>query len=256
MNNFLDHHPDHKTAISMDPIVAARLGNTERMLWLIDNAIKYSQPYPQGLMYNMNWSSVGSDRMKKDRELTEDKDDAWLAADYLYDLRTLNNAGNRRQPGCQMGMEPLSIQAAAVNEMLLHSHDGKVRVFPAVPNGWEAAFILRASGGFMVSSSKERNKEPDHVLVRSAFGNDFDLVNPWQTNDLEIKTPDGGAVAFSLQNGVLSFTTQADTEYLITPKGTVPGKQKFASEPNDAPKHRGYTIIGKERDFNLTGKAR
>jgi hypothetical protein len=256
LNRFLDLHPDYKTAISMDPIVAARVGNTERMLWLIDNAIKYTQPYPQGLTYNMNWSSVGSSRMKKDRELTEDKDDAWLAADYLYDLRTLNNAGNRRQPGCQIGMETLCIQAAAVNEMLLHSHDGKVRVFPAVPTKWDAAFILRTPGGFMVSSSKEKNAEPDHVFVSSAFGNDFHLVNPWRTKDLEIKTSDGGAVAFSLEDGLLSFKTRAGAEYLITPKGAVPGKKTFAAVPNKAPKHRGYTIIGKERDFNLIEKKR
>lgn len=204
----------------------------------------------------MNWNSVGNNRMKKDRELTEDKDDAWLAADYLYDLRTLNNAGNRRQPGCQMGMETLSIQAAAVNEMLLHSNDGKIRVFPAVPSEWEAAFILRASGGFMVSSSKDKNKEPDHVFVSSAFGNDFHLVNPWQTKDLEIRTSDGRAVAFSLENGILSFTTQADAEYCVTPKGTLPGMKEFGSVPNNAPKHRGYATIGKERDFNLTDKRR
>ena len=254
LNRFLDLHPDYKTAISMDPIVAARLGNTERMLWLIDNAVKYSQPYPQGLMYNMNWSSVGSDRMKKDRELTEDKDDAWLAADYLYDLRTLNNAGNRRQPGCQMGMEPLCIQAAAVNEMLLHSHDGKVRVFPAVPNEWEAAFILRASGGFMVSSSKEKNKEPDHVFVTSTVGNDFKMVNPWKTDKLKVKTKDGKPVDFDLKNDIIAFETKADTAYRITPQGTELKQKTFESKPNKAAKHRGYTVIGKDRDFNLTAK--
>jgi hypothetical protein len=136
----------------------------------------------------------------------------------------------------------------------MHAHDGKVRVFPAVPNQSEAAFILRAPGGFMVSSSKEQNKKPDHVFVSSAFGNDFHLVNPWQTQHLEIRTSNGMAVAFSLENGVLSFTTQADAEYLITPKGTVPGEKEFAGEPNCAPKHKGYTTIGKERDFNLSGK--
>ena len=251
LNRFLDVHPDHKTAISMDPIVAARLGNTERMLWLIDNAIKFTQPYPQGVTYNMNWGSVGSDRMKRDRKLTEGKDDAWLAADYLYDLRTVNKAGNRRQPGCQMGMETLCIQAAAVNEMLLHSHDGKVRVFPAVPTEWEAAFILRASGGFMVSSSKEKNKEPDHVFVSSAFGSEFNLVNPWPTKAPVVRASDGRAVTVSREGGILSFATEAGVEYCITPKGTALGSWEFASVPNKSPKHRGYAIIGKERDFNL-----
>ncbi len=50
--------------------------------------------------------------------------------------------------------------AAAVHEMLMQSHTGTVRLFPAVPNGWkEVAFKnLRARGAFLISAQRKEGK--------------------------------------------------------------------------------------------------
>jgi hypothetical protein len=46
--------------------------------------------------------------------------------------------------------------AAAVQEMLMQSHGGRIRVFPAAPDGWDdVAFTsLRAEGAFLVSARR------------------------------------------------------------------------------------------------------
>jgi len=50
--------------------------------------------------------------------------------------------------------------AAAIQEMLLQSHTGVIRVFPAMPTKWQDAFFcnLRAMGAFLVTASYEKGK--------------------------------------------------------------------------------------------------
>ena len=53
------------------------------------------------------------------------------------------------------------ILMTALNEMLLQSHDGVIRVFPSLPAGWrDASFQLRAAGGFLVSGEKRGGEQP------------------------------------------------------------------------------------------------
>jgi hypothetical protein len=42
--------------------------------------------------------------------------------------------------------------AAALQEILLQSHDGTIRIAPAVAATWSGAFRLRAEGGFLVAA--------------------------------------------------------------------------------------------------------
>jgi len=68
--------------------------------------------------------------------------------DYIHDDRAHYPNKLPAKPFVQSGLEPQSIIGAAVNEMLLQSHEGKIRVFPAVPEHFEAAFKLLAQGNF------------------------------------------------------------------------------------------------------------
>ena len=60
--------------------------------------------------------------------------------DYMYDSRLTYNrpeagkSGFRTKPFVQCGMETMGILGTAINEMLLQSHEGKIRVFPAIPS--------------------------------------------------------------------------------------------------------------------------
>ena len=64
--------------------------------------------------------------------------------------------------------------------MLLQSHTGVVRVFPAVPDSWpDASFdSLRAEGAFLVSASRKAGKVVE-VRIRSEKGGRLRLENPF-----------------------------------------------------------------------------
>ena len=74
--------------------------------------------------------------------------------------------------------------AAAINEMLLQSHNEVIRVFPAIPQKWhDVKFAdLRAQGAFLVSSEIE-NGVVKYVLVKSLAGGTCRIVNPWPGRD-------------------------------------------------------------------------
>jgi hypothetical protein len=56
-------------------------------------------------------------------------------------------------------------------ELLLQSWNGKIRVFPAVPDQWkDASFCaLRAQGGFLVSASRKEGKT-EWISIKSLSG--------------------------------------------------------------------------------------
>jgi alpha-L-fucosidase 2 len=68
--------------------------------------------------------------------------------------------------------------AAGIQEMLLQSQGGVVRVFPALPGSWkDAAFkSMRAEGAFIVSASRRRGSL-DSLRIVSEKGGKLRLVN-------------------------------------------------------------------------------
>ena len=67
-----------------------------------------------------------------------------------------------------------------LNEMLLQSYDGVLRVFPAVPDTAEPIRFhsLRAQGGFLVTAER-RDRLTQYVIVQSLCGNPLRLRNPF-----------------------------------------------------------------------------
>lgn len=70
--------------------------------------------------------------------------------------------------------------ASAIQEMLLQSHTGIIRVFPAIPEGWTNASFrdLRAMGAFLVSADY-KNGEVQKVIVHSEKGGKLKILNPF-----------------------------------------------------------------------------
>lgn len=70
--------------------------------------------------------------------------------------------------------------ASAIQEMLLQSHTGIIRVFPAIPEHWRNASFrdMRAMGAFLVSAIyKDGNVEK--IIVRSEKGGTMKIFNPF-----------------------------------------------------------------------------
>lgn len=76
-----------------------------------------------------------------------------------------------------------------LNEMLLQSHDGILRIFPAVPVSSEPIRFhsLRAQGGFLVSAERRENRTM-YVIVHSLCGQELRLRNPFKSDSgVEVK---------------------------------------------------------------------
>jgi len=85
--------------------------------------------------------------------------------------------------------------ASGIQEMLLQSHTGVIRVFPAVPAAWSDVSFdsLRAEGGFLVSAEKKNGKVIE-VLIRSDNGGKLRLENPFPDGSYEASGAAAGAV--------------------------------------------------------------
>jgi hypothetical protein len=99
---------------------------------------------------------------------------------------------------------------------LLQSHNDKLRVFPALPNdaGFVARFTLAAKGGFLVSSEREAS-EIKYVGIRSTSGNSATVVNPWGTQEVQVRAEPGGAVVLTSSAAELGFPTTAGGVYVV-----------------------------------------
>ena len=85
--------------------------------------------------------------------------------------------------------------AAGIQEMLLQSHSGKIRVFPAIKKSWQDAEFhrLRAEGAFLVSA-KRKNGKVIYVRVYSEKGGTLNLANPFLVKSLKITGTDHARV--------------------------------------------------------------
>lgn len=78
--------------------------------------------------------------------------------------------------------------ASAIQEMLVQSHTGTIRLFPAIPAGWkEVNFTsLRCQGAFLVSASRE-NGQIRRVEIVSEKGGQCSILNPFGQEAFDVK---------------------------------------------------------------------
>lgn len=247
--NVVKSHPPTKNAITPDPIVAARLGLPHAVLHFMANGIRRLQHFPQGLFYNIDhwyYLSLYADSLKTP-DITGQRD-------YIYDQRAHYANTAPAKPFVQCGLEPLSIYSTAVNEMLLQSNEGKIRVFPATPDNWPSAFTLLARGAFLVSSRKNLDGSIAGVYIESLKGNECKIVNPWGSRKVTLWSFNNGKrvrISYRIHDsGVIIFKTTKNVPYLLVPEGAddvLPIQYQGAA--NNSVKVFLEASLGKKRDF-------
>ncbi|HML45596.1 MAG TPA: hypothetical protein PKE04_02455 [Clostridia bacterium] len=129
--------------------------------------------------------------------------------------------------------------AEAIHTMLLDSHGGLIRVFPAVPPEWKEAFFysLRAEGAFRITARREGGQTA-YVHVVSEAGAPL-AVSPGWTGAIHVRYCDGkeaqaipnekGYYAIPLQKGQSALLTQRPGSPLaqadVAPIACLEGKQ-------------------------------
>ena len=131
-------------------------------------------------------------------------------------LQIYQNYPNSRTTNTNGEFEYHGVHLSAMNEALLQSYNDKIRVFPALPGdtAFVAKFTLLASGGFLVSSEKEAN-EIKYVGIKSLYGNTAAAVNPWGTQQLQVRRASDNAIILTTSNSEFSFPTAANTAYIV-----------------------------------------
>jgi len=92
--------------------------------------------------------------------------------------------------------------ASGVQEMLIQSHTGTVRLFPAIPAEWkEVSFDrLRTEGAFLVSARMEKG-DVTKVDITSEKGGKLKILNPFKNNDFKCSS------AYETTDNILLITT-------------------------------------------------
>ena len=146
--------------------------------------------------------------------------------------------------------EPEGNICTAVNDSLLQSWEGIIRVFPASD---DAVFRLHAEGDFMVSSQKTDGRVR-FVAIESKQGGKVVLASPFAENECVRLDMADHKYTLELRNGqrLISFDTEPGKTYVIFSRsdhidGSYP--TYIPVSVNTAPKKCGSRIIGKERDF-------
>ena len=156
-------------------------------------------------------------------------------------------------------MESLGNFTAGLQEMLLQSHDGAIRVFPAIPGQWDGAYTLLAEGGFLVTSRREPHRRPEYVELFSSRGGRCTVVNPW-VDHLKVLASGGeddiNSTAFIQEVAVepghhggdqtVSFETETGRAYLLLPNGASPPEPNpYSGKQNEEPKKFLEAMLGK-----------
>jgi alpha-L-fucosidase 2 len=153
----------------------------------------------------------------------------WFKREVRYSMTPLGAANDRaRQAGgryhddtdfdfmMRMGVwtENLALPAV-INECMLQSYDGVIRIFPNTTNLGKASFRdLRAAGAFLVSAAWDGKAVLD-VTLKSERGSLARIANPWGRKAQVQAGPSGTAMTCREADGVLEFPTKAHESYTV-----------------------------------------
>jgi hypothetical protein len=112
-------------------------------------------------------------------------------------------------------MESMSVLATAMNESMLQSYDGTLRIFPAFPADKNGRFTLHAQGGFVVSS-EIRSGEVQWICIKSLLGNVCKLDLPW---DQAVVLSDQKKTGQTINRGKPEIKTKVNEVILLLPEG-------------------------------------
>jgi hypothetical protein len=111
----------------------------------------------------------------------------------LHVLRWVPHFREGDRASGMMQIEAVTAFANAVNQMLLQSLDGVIRVFPAVPDSWAVSFeTLRAAGAFLVSARRDPGCTIS-VRVMSERGGLCTMADPFGVGRARLRDDAGGS---------------------------------------------------------------
>jgi alpha-L-fucosidase 2 len=113
------------------------------------------------------------------------------------------------------GTEQFSVVPSTLQEMLLQSFDGTLRLFPNWPKDKDARFgTLRARGAFLVSAGL-KSGVVSGVTILSEKGRDCVVFNPWPGK--KVKVSRNGAATETISGERFTLKTKENETLTISP---------------------------------------
>ncbi len=111
------------------------------------------------------------------------------------------------------GIEHLTTVPATINEMLMQSYEGVIRLFPCWDKKMSASFEnLRADGAFLVSAEL-KNEKISSARIKSLKGRNCNVE--YENIKSVVRESDQKEILFTKNGNVISFETEADVEYIL-----------------------------------------
>lgn len=196
------------------PEMAARLGMKEDMIKVLEKYVRTYQIFPNGLMHfvdisqNQQWNPVDRPRVLSGTE-TNTK---W---DEVHE----KNKGIRTEIPSEWFLhcyfEAAANVSAGIQEMLLQSTAGIIRVFPAYPDTESGMFSLWTEHGLRVTSEMAEGEIP-YIEIYSIRENLCQILLPW-TDSVTVRSCAGEneTQEFAEKDGILSLQCKANSGYLL-----------------------------------------
>ncbi len=110
------------------------------------------------------------------------------------------------------GIEHLTTIPATINEMLMQSYEGVIRLFPCWNKEDDASFEnLRADGAFLVSAEL-KNEKISSLIIKSLKGRKCNV----DCSDIKsVLKEDNTVVPFERNGNTISFETEENTTYIL-----------------------------------------
>lgn len=205
---------------------------TERGIsWRSDNSVGLQHIYPAsqvGLSSDSKTLKIARNTyFINDRRLDDNGSVSYLPCgarlgvnpDYLLEGLRMNieqyglpNMLFDRFGGC---IEHLTTVPATINEMLMQSHEGVIRLFPCWDRNMNASFSnLRADGAFLVSA-EIKSKNISNIAITSLMGRVCRVEKPLNGNITVIQKHDGKIIKVKKSDSFIEFKTQPGITYIL-----------------------------------------
>lgn len=223
----------------------ARFGFTEELRRNLDDFIEKYNVFPSGLMHFEPTSVQGTFTARVVSE--SDEHTHWgLLHHKDQGIRVTYPA----DPFFHFYSEPEGNLSTAINDSLLQSWEGILRVFPAADSG---VFRLHAEGDFMVTSQKSEGRVR-FVSIESTRGGMVTLASPFEKNECVRIHMTDHPFTLTEKNGqrLLAFETVPGETYVIFSRSDhIDGSYPtwIFSDVNTQVKKKGSRTIGLERNF-------
>lgn len=162
--------------------------------------------------------------------------------------------------GC---LENVGLAAAMLNEMMLRSFDGIIRVFPNWDRSLDCEFTdLRANGAFLVSA-KMQNGFISYVEITSEAGQPLTVANPFTAKAYggclarigeDTTAVSGGFLEIDLAPGATVLLTPANTPVVESPKKEKKKAKKAKKKSKKQQKRAKKAVRSEQKDEKFYGK--